>query len=182
MGGAVAEPVGGEGVARWCGVLWGGVAGLGMSRIPQQKRAAWMVAHAPSSFLTPPPSLHTSYVTVWRNRSLKQVHQRRASESCLHSPLLTSPPGPQLDGLEEVEEENGGLDTTLKNSIMISLQDQQARSGMIDAIADKKAGVVETWKKYTKYRQARGSGDGVHQKRIENMSWYAGWGRGACTR
>jgi hypothetical protein len=114
-------------------------------------------------------------VTVLRNRSMKQVHQRRASESSLRSPLLTSPTGPELDGLgvvDELEDEPGGLDTTtLKNSIMISLQDQHARSGMIDAIADKKTSVVQTWKKYTKLRQTRNGGDGMHQKRIENMSW-----------
>ncbi|KAI8802446.1 hypothetical protein BJ742DRAFT_833103 [Cladochytrium replicatum] len=56
--------------------------------------------------------------------------------------------------------------TAIRNEILRAVEDNDPGAEMIEAIANRKNDVVETWKRYTKFR----SPDDV-RRRIENSSW-----------
>ncbi|KAI8928035.1 hypothetical protein BC831DRAFT_434504 [Entophlyctis helioformis] len=56
--------------------------------------------------------------------------------------------------------------TSSKNMVLVALNDSERRQDMIEAIANRRNNVVDTWKRYTKMR----SGDD-ELRRLENSSW-----------
>eukprot|EP00842_Homolaphlyctis_polyrhiza_P006141 jgi/Hompol1/6528/HPOL_003646-RA len=102
-----------------------------------------------------------------RNQAQPSGHIRRSSYSIpdrLNTQDFVSNQFPSH--LESPAEDFSTVSTNSKNRVLVALNDADRSQDMIEAIADRRNNVVDTWKRYTKLRS-----DDDELRRVENSSW-----------
>ncbi|KAL2917349.1 hypothetical protein HK105_203013 [Polyrhizophydium stewartii] len=109
----------------------------------------------------------TRYGAVLRKRLNGNGHIRRSSYSSPdlvhHADFVPSQPPAYLD---KAEYDTMQASTSSKNRVLVALNDTERSQDMIEAIANRRSNIVDTWKRFTKMRSADDE-----LRRVENSSW-----------